>query len=71
MAALQEARPQAAQHQAWLNAINRAAEQWAFDGETLVIASATTQGARYIVRDGKDSQETGQIEVNRQFSVVP
>ena len=53
-AALLEARAQATEHQAWLNAINRAAlylaaEQWAFDGEILVIASATTQGARYTV----------------------
>jgi len=52
--ALQEARKQAAEHQAWLNAINKAAlylsaEQWAFDGETLVIMSATTDDARYLV----------------------
>ncbi len=53
-AALYEARIQAAQHQAWLNALNKAAlylaaEQWAFDGEMLVITSATTAGARYQV----------------------
>jgi hypothetical protein len=52
--ALQQARQQSAEHQAWLNAINRAslflvAEQWQFDGETLIIASATTNGARYVV----------------------
>ncbi len=52
--ALQEARKQAGEHQAWLNAINKAAlylaaEQWAFDGETLVIMSATTDDARYLV----------------------
>ncbi len=52
--ALQEARKQAGEHQAWLNAINKAAlylaaEQWAFDGETLVIVSATTDDARYLV----------------------
>lgn len=52
--ALQEARKQAAEHQAWLNAINKAAlylaaEQWAFDGETLVIMSATTDDCRYLV----------------------
>jgi hypothetical protein len=52
--ALQQARLQSAEHQAWLNAINRAslflaAEQWQFDGETLIIASATTEGTRYHV----------------------
>src|SRR5215213_5317055 len=52
--ALQEARKQAAEHQAWLNAINKAAlylaaEQWAFDGEVLVIVSATTDDAKYLV----------------------
>jgi hypothetical protein len=50
--ALQQARIQAAEHQAWLNAINRAAlflaaERWAFDGETLIIQSATTEGTSY------------------------
>ena len=50
--ALQQARTQAAEHQAWLNAINRAAlflaaEHWAFDGETLIIQSATTEGTSY------------------------
>ncbi len=52
--ALQEARRQAAQHQAWLNAVNKAAlylagDQWQFDGEVLIITSATTAGARYVV----------------------
>ena len=52
--ALREARVQAAEHQAWLNAINKAAlylagDQWQFDGETLIITSATTAGARYVV----------------------
>lgn len=52
--ALQQARQQAAEHQSWLNAINRAslflaAEQWQFDGETLIVTSATTNGTRYIV----------------------
>lgn len=51
--ALQQARHQAAEHQAWLNAINRAslflaAERWQFDGETLLIESATTTGANYV-----------------------
>ena len=52
--ALRQARIEAAEHRAWFNAINRAALnleacRWAFDGETLVIASATTQGTRYTV----------------------
>ena len=52
--ALREARVQAAQHQAWLNAINKASlylstGEWQFDGETLSISSATTDGARYHV----------------------
>jgi hypothetical protein len=52
--ALREARVQAAHHQAWLNAINKAAlylagDEWQFDGETLIISSATTNGARYHV----------------------
>ncbi len=53
-AALAAARTEAAEHRAWMNAINRAALNleacpWAFDGETLRIASATTRGARYTV----------------------
>ena len=45
--ALQQARTEAAEHQAWLNAINKAAlylagEQWQFDGDVLIIPSATS-----------------------------
>jgi hypothetical protein len=52
--ALLQARIQAAHHQAWLNALNKAAlylaaEQWQFDGDTLIIDSATTNGVRYAV----------------------
>ncbi len=52
--ALREARVQAANHQAWLNAINKAslylaAGDWQFDSEVLSITSATTDGARYHV----------------------
>ncbi len=51
--ALQVAREQAAEHRAWINAINRAALNleacpWAFDGDVLRIASASS-GARYTV----------------------
>ena len=53
-AALHTARVECAQYKAWLNAVNRAALnleacRWAFDGEILVIASATDQGTRYTV----------------------
>ena len=53
-AALAAARVEAAEHRAWINAINRAALNleacpWAFDGEVLRITSATTQGTRYTV----------------------
>ncbi len=53
-AALTAARTEAAEHRAWINAINRAALNleacpWAFDGEVLRIASASTRGARYTV----------------------
>ena len=53
-AALRQARIEAAEHTAWINAINRAAlnleaAPWAFDGEVLRIASATTPSARYTV----------------------
>ena len=53
-AALHAARVECEQYKAWLNAVNRAALnleacRWAFDGETLLIASATTQGTRYTV----------------------
>src|SRR5688572_7258245 len=52
-AALAAARTEAAQHTAWINAINRAALNleactWAFDGEILRIASASGCG-RYTV----------------------
>ena len=45
-AALRQARIDCAQHLRWLNALNRAALNleacpWAFDGETLIIHSAT------------------------------
>ena len=45
---------EAAEHRAWITAINRAALNleacpWAFDGETLRIASATTRGTRYTI----------------------
>ena len=52
-AALAAARLEAAKHQAWINAINRAALNleacpWQFDGDILVIKSATST-ARYTV----------------------
>ncbi len=51
--ALAAARIEAAKHQAWINAINRAALNleaclWQFDGDILVIRSATS-AARYTV----------------------
>ena len=51
VAALRQARIDAAEHRAWMNAINKAAMNleacsWAFDGETLRIASASSS-ARY------------------------
>ena len=51
--ALAAARTEAAKHQAWINAINRAALNleacpWQFDGDILIIRSATTT-ARYTV----------------------
>ncbi len=67
-AALQAARTEAAAHKAWMTAINRAALNleacgWQFDGDTLVITSATTKGTRYHVdcsgcdcKAGKDSK---------------
>ena len=53
-AALAAARTEAQEHRLWITAINRAALNleacpWAFDGETLRIASATTRGTRYTV----------------------
>ena len=49
-AALRQARIEAAEHHAWITAINRAALNleaclWAFDGEVLRIASASTNTA--------------------------
>ncbi len=48
------ARTEAAEHRLWITAINRAALNleacsWAFDGDTLRIASATSRGTRYTV----------------------
>ncbi len=53
-AALRLARIEAAEHQAWITAINKAAlnleaAPWVFDGEILRIASATTPSVRYTV----------------------
>ena len=53
-AAIRQARIDAAHHQAWVTATNKAAVEleassWAFDGDTLRIASRTTPGARYTV----------------------
>jgi hypothetical protein len=53
-AALSAARTEAAEHQAWINAINRAALnleacRWQFDGEVLRIESATNSGTYYLV----------------------
>ena len=52
-AAMQAARTEAAEHRAWINAINRAALNleacpWAFDGEVLRIAS-TSSSTRYTI----------------------
>ena len=51
-AALRQARIEAAEHKAWITAINKAAlnleaATWMFDGEVLRIASATTPAKRY------------------------
>ena len=53
-AALKQARIEAQEHRDWINAINRAALNleacsWAFDGELLVIQSATDSRTRYHV----------------------
>ena len=53
-AALAAARTEAAEHRAWINAINKAALELeasssAFDGDTLRIASRTIKGTRYTV----------------------
>lgn len=52
--ALQAARIEAAEHAAWITAINRAALnleacRWQFDGEVLIIQSATAGATRYTV----------------------
>ena len=54
IAAIKQARIEAAEHAAWVRAINNAAvdlevSTWAFDGEVLRISSATTPGVRYTV----------------------
>ncbi len=66
-AALAAARTEAATYQAWINAINRAALNleacsWAFDGDTLRIASATS-GKRYTV--GTEGCECKAAEAGR------
>lgn len=53
-AALSAARTEAAEHQAWINAINKAALnleacKWQFDGEVLRIESATKSSQFYLV----------------------
>lgn len=53
-AALKQARIDAAAHRAWMNAINRAALnleacRWSFDGEDLLVQSATDSSKRYTV----------------------
>lgn len=52
--AIRQARIQAAEHRAWINAINKAAInlevcRWAFDGDNLRIQSATTSNTYYTV----------------------
>jgi hypothetical protein len=56
-AALAAARTEAAEHRAWINAINRAAlnleaTAWAFDGDVLRIASASTNARYTVTPDG-------------------
>ena len=56
-AALAAARTEAAEHRAWINAINRAALNleacaWAFDGDVLRIASASTTTRYTVTPDG-------------------
>ena len=56
-AALREARIQAAEHQQWINAINKAAVEleassWAFDGEVLWVASRTSNGRSTVEANG-------------------
>src|SRR5687767_1839841 len=57
VAALKQARIDAAEHKAWINAINRAALNleacpWAFDGEVLRIASANGNGRNSVSAEG-------------------
>jgi len=63
-AALREARIQAAEHRAWINAINRAAlnleaTAWAFDGDVLRIASASTTARYTVTPDGCECRAGG------------
>lgn len=56
-AALAAARTEAAEHRAWINAINRAALNleavpWAFDGDVLRISSATSSNRYTVSPDG-------------------
>jgi hypothetical protein len=56
-AALAAARIEAAEHKAWFNAIQRAALNleacaWAFDGDVLRIASASTKARYTVTPDG-------------------
>jgi hypothetical protein len=63
--ALTAARTEAAEHKAWINAINRAAMnleacRWQFDGEVLRIESATKSNSYYLVSaDGCPCQAGG------------
>jgi hypothetical protein len=55
--ALAEARKQCAEHNAWMNAINRAALNleacpWQFDGDVLIIHSATSAARYTVTSDG-------------------
>jgi hypothetical protein len=52
--AIEQARSEAANHRAWANAIERAEpmllqQQWQFDGDTLVIRSASSMSRKYTV----------------------
>ena len=66
-AALAAARVEAAEHNAWINAINKAAlnleaSPWAFDGEILRIASASRPENRYTVTPEGCECKAGQAE---------
>jgi len=61
--ALAAARTEAGKHQAWITAINRAALNleacpWQFDGEILIITSATS-AVRYTVTPALHGQPSG------------